>query len=547
MCRLASGGLAAALALVCVLPASAQFGGSSLVRLADYQRPAAAAADHQPATEDSNRLMEILIQLAWLGDPATFPYVLEAHVENQVVHVRGFVPHRAVRDQVLALARLHCPLRVVDELIERPQPVVRPARVPALQVQKTALALLSASPPFANYYFQAQCDGSGRLLLTGFVRSFEEKLALSQKMRRIPGCACVINMAQVTADMPSATIQQASAVVATIVDGGIPQSPAPPAPAPVAAAPSAATAQPQENPAYVVGTWRRWQGTPSTTPNRQTITSTATCTCQQPTAPVRSCPTCIPAGSPQYGQVPQVMITSPYRGTANAVRASDPPLVSTVSERAVTMPRATTAASQKQLLMPGSSDVTTEPVSLPPLATPALTPHATVSTSVFARPASPYGTVQTASMLAMNPTVTHGVIYVPEDQEEDFNTKDLDVKQAGMRAIPEKTARREAAAMPGLATVVIPDDSAETPAPGPWKAHREVSSPEAAATSPLSEAVARNCGLDPGAVKVDLKDDKKLDIYVRAATLAEANALARQIMNLPQLLPYHVSVYVRLK
>jgi len=59
--------------------------------------------------EDPRRLAEIAVELAWLGDPVTFPYFLEARVEGAKLTVRGFVPDKAVREHALGLARLGLP------------------------------------------------------------------------------------------------------------------------------------------------------------------------------------------------------------------------------------------------------------------------------------------------------------------------------------------------------------------------------------------------------------------------------------------------------
>src|ERR1700730_11690450 len=60
--------------------------------------------------QGANRFIEMLIELAWLADPVTFPYYLEARVEGSALQVRGFVPGTSVRDQALKVAPLPSPL-----------------------------------------------------------------------------------------------------------------------------------------------------------------------------------------------------------------------------------------------------------------------------------------------------------------------------------------------------------------------------------------------------------------------------------------------------
>src|SRR4051794_6346588 len=55
--------------------------------------------------DEAKRQAEIAVERAWMADPATFPYYLEAKAEGATLHVRGYVPDKAVRDQALRIAR----------------------------------------------------------------------------------------------------------------------------------------------------------------------------------------------------------------------------------------------------------------------------------------------------------------------------------------------------------------------------------------------------------------------------------------------------------
>src|SRR5947209_7383224 len=59
---------------------------------------------------DSNRFTEIQVELAWMADPVTFPYFLEARVKGTNLELRGYVPSKAARTQAVNLAKLNCPL-----------------------------------------------------------------------------------------------------------------------------------------------------------------------------------------------------------------------------------------------------------------------------------------------------------------------------------------------------------------------------------------------------------------------------------------------------
>src|SRR5262249_56689546 len=92
--------------------------GVSVVSVAVAQRipPVQTPSRQQEASRSANRPLEIAIELAWLGDPVTFPCQLAAHLSDAGAEVRGYVPNKAARDRALQLARLNCPLPVVDQL-----------------------------------------------------------------------------------------------------------------------------------------------------------------------------------------------------------------------------------------------------------------------------------------------------------------------------------------------------------------------------------------------------------------------------------------------
>src|ERR1022692_1422896 len=55
-----------------------------------------------PSTQpDPRRVTEVNVEVAWLADPVTFPYYLEAHVDGGQLEVRGYVPSKAIREHAL--------------------------------------------------------------------------------------------------------------------------------------------------------------------------------------------------------------------------------------------------------------------------------------------------------------------------------------------------------------------------------------------------------------------------------------------------------------
>src|SRR5262245_13292803 len=80
-------------------PASAQLG-----RLLPAHSTPAIPATAPSLTEAQSKLAQIKVELAWLTDPATFPWPLTARVSGTVLHVGGEVPSQAIRQQALKIA-----------------------------------------------------------------------------------------------------------------------------------------------------------------------------------------------------------------------------------------------------------------------------------------------------------------------------------------------------------------------------------------------------------------------------------------------------------
>jgi hypothetical protein len=151
--------------------------------------------------ESEAHLMEILVELAWIGDPITFPFYLEARVEGSSLQVRGNVPMPAIRQHALKLAQLNTPLPVVDRLQENPRLATRPTRMSPEQLQKVVGAALRESLPGTAKKLQTRCTADGEVAVKGDVDSFERKLAVSRTLRRLHGCTVVINLTRVAYDL----------------------------------------------------------------------------------------------------------------------------------------------------------------------------------------------------------------------------------------------------------------------------------------------------------------------------------------------------------
>src|SRR5438132_6306475 len=91
---------------------------------------------------DLRRVTEIDVEVAWLADPMTFPYYLEAHVTGAQLEVRGYVPNKAVREHALRIAQVHASMPVADGMKEHPSLLVRPSQMSPQQLQSSVMSSL---------------------------------------------------------------------------------------------------------------------------------------------------------------------------------------------------------------------------------------------------------------------------------------------------------------------------------------------------------------------------------------------------------------------
>src|ERR1700730_10744903 len=64
-------------------------------------------APAKSAQPDPRRVTEVNVEVAWLADPVTFPYYLEAHATDSHLEVRGYVPNKSVREHAVRIAQLY--------------------------------------------------------------------------------------------------------------------------------------------------------------------------------------------------------------------------------------------------------------------------------------------------------------------------------------------------------------------------------------------------------------------------------------------------------
>ena len=160
------------------------------------------AVDGQPVTGpvlDSHTILEEMkVELALLADPMTFGCNLSPKLDGKAMLVRGYVPNEKVRDHALEIARTSTHLPVADGLKIHPSLAMRGAGVAVAVLQQGAEELLAEEFPEIASSIEIKATVTGQITLTGSARSFEEKLAVSQRLRRLNGCTSVINQLKVS-------------------------------------------------------------------------------------------------------------------------------------------------------------------------------------------------------------------------------------------------------------------------------------------------------------------------------------------------------------
>ena len=147
------------------------------------------------------RLEAIKVELALLGDSIAYAQPLTVRSQADGVEIQGTVSSEAVRQHILQLARRNCYLPILDKITV------------AGAVSRETAPLIKAAHARLVKELGAQADAikiqseSGKLKLTGKVRSVEDKLHASRTLRGLPGCGGLVNQLEVKAESgPSFTL-----------------------------------------------------------------------------------------------------------------------------------------------------------------------------------------------------------------------------------------------------------------------------------------------------------------------------------------------------
>jgi hypothetical protein len=143
--------------------------------------------------DDRARREAALVELGWGADPRTFACRLTAHPVGGAVEVRGYVPNEATRLHALAIAHASTALAVVDQLTVYPNLSQRKDGDFGYALRQGALTLLAGAFPDQAGAFLVCAQPDGQVTVSGTVRTLDDKVAVSRRLRSLAGCTCVIN------------------------------------------------------------------------------------------------------------------------------------------------------------------------------------------------------------------------------------------------------------------------------------------------------------------------------------------------------------------
>lgn len=199
--RRARWALAAAGSVTLALTGLAQTKPASDAKAPPDNVPPEKAAVEAEISPSLARLAEIKVELAWLGDRATFPCQLAARRVGGKLEVGGFVPDESLRKKALDLARSNCELSVVDKLLVHPGSAMAIARASHEELSRAAAAVLGRLLAKHNEEFSFETDPSGEITIKGLIPTWEDKLTVSRRLSQLPGCTGVVNQFRVRNQM----------------------------------------------------------------------------------------------------------------------------------------------------------------------------------------------------------------------------------------------------------------------------------------------------------------------------------------------------------
>lgn len=177
--------------------------------------PASIASAGEGAKRDSPmakppRLLEMDVELAWLADPTTSPWRLQARTVGGAIEVRGQVPNEVVLGQALQIARVESGMPAVSKVqLNSMLGTPRPSKPQEILHREAFDALRKGFPSLAPA-ITVSTRADGQIVLKGTVPTHEDKWAISRHLREATVCSSVVNQLQVLAERQESFAQSSS-------------------------------------------------------------------------------------------------------------------------------------------------------------------------------------------------------------------------------------------------------------------------------------------------------------------------------------------------
>jgi hypothetical protein len=162
--------------------------------------PAAVSQEKGDSSAKAMHVLEMKVELAWLGDPVTSPWRLEARTFGGTLEVHGLVPTEAVLRHALQMARAYSSIPVASKVGLDPALRAPAMSKPQEVLHRQAFEALQKTFPGQAPSITIITRTDGEILLKGSVARYEDKLAISRHLRRATSCSCISNQLQVLAD-----------------------------------------------------------------------------------------------------------------------------------------------------------------------------------------------------------------------------------------------------------------------------------------------------------------------------------------------------------
>jgi hypothetical protein len=141
---------------------------------------------------------EVRVKMAWLGNPSTFPYHLDAHAEEGTIKLTGYLPCETLKQRANELAGKATTLQVIDEIkVHEGMAFLFPARKPHDVLSRDAADVLHQGFGDRASRLTLTARADGQLILSGPMTPLEEQLAIAESLRQVAGCSCVVSKLEV--------------------------------------------------------------------------------------------------------------------------------------------------------------------------------------------------------------------------------------------------------------------------------------------------------------------------------------------------------------